>query len=104
MVAPGMNAYDSFALVSYDRPVAAAQSRLKRANLLLPAHARGGAKIFVEVHSKSSRGEIGTEAFPGRSDVTSTEKMENMFLGADTDKKSVVMWCKRRDIQAWQVT
>jgi len=72
-----------------DRPVARAQSRLKRANLLLPAdpHMYRGAKKFIEVRSKSSRGAIGTDAFLGRSDVTSTEKMENMFLGADTDKK-----------------
>jgi hypothetical protein len=59
--------------------VALAQSRLKRANLL-----RGGLKKLIEVHTKSSRDAIGTEAFLGRSDVTSTEKMENMFLGADT--------------------
>jgi hypothetical protein len=81
-----MNAYCSVALQN-DRPVAAAQSRLKRANLLLPADPQGGAKKLIEVHSKSSRGAIGTEDFLGRSDVTSTEKMENMFLGADTDKK-----------------
>jgi hypothetical protein len=63
-----------------DRPVALAQSRLRRAKLLLPARPRGGEqKRFIEVHTISSRDAIGTEAFLGRSDVTSTEKMENMF-------------------------
>jgi hypothetical protein len=62
--------------------VALAQSRLRRANLLLPARPRGGGpKRLIEVHTISSRDAIGTEAFLGRSrDVTSTEKMENMFL------------------------
>ena len=65
-----------------------------------------GAKKFIEEHPKSSRDAIGTEAFLGHSDVTSTEKMENMFLGADTDKKcgdGDVVYC-RRDIQVWQGT
>lgn len=67
-----------------DRPVAPAQSRLRRANLLLPARPSGGPKRFIEGHTISSRDAIGKEAFLGRSSVTSTEKMENMFLGADT--------------------
>jgi hypothetical protein len=48
-----------------------------------PAQSRAN----VHTKSKSSRDAIGTEAFLGRSDVTSTEKIENMFLGANTDKK-----------------
>ena len=63
--------------------MALAQSRLRRANLLLPARRPrgGGPKYFIEVHTISSRDAIGTEAFPGRRDVTSTEKMENIIFG-----------------------
>ena len=82
MVAPGINAWCQSELVTYDGPVARAQSRLRRANLLLPARCEGTKKL-IEVHAKSSRDAIDTGAFLGRSDVTSTEKMENMFWGAD---------------------
>jgi hypothetical protein len=60
--------------------VALAQSRSRRASLSLPAHPRE----IIEVHTKSCRDAIGTEAFLERRDVTSTEKIENMFLGTDS--------------------
>jgi hypothetical protein len=72
--------------------VALAQSR---ANLLLPAGPRGRPKKLVEVHLKSSRDVIGTEAFLGRNDVTSTEKIENIFLERVLETSVVMVWCKK---------